>query len=187
MEICGRSEIPHSIASPRFHGVLAPIGPANGTGLRLLKARPARGRRTSATDAVLCMVANLQDPRRRMAWRGLQRLVRPMGSTPRRSGQRPSVLQSRAGRCGPSWLSLRHGSWTTVTWTRTGAKIGNYSRGPRFTILRSGLLQQSVIADSQNAEGGDPGSRPALLGPWAFIVCPTNSFGSNFIGVFAFV
>ncbi len=41
-------------------GALAPIGPANGAGPRPVKARPARGRRTSATDAAPCTVGSLQ-------------------------------------------------------------------------------------------------------------------------------
>ena len=37
-----------------FHGASALIGPANGAAPRPEKARPARGRRASATDAALC-------------------------------------------------------------------------------------------------------------------------------------
>ena len=50
-----------------FYGASAPMGPANGAGPRPVKARPVRGRRTSATDAVLCMVADPQDLRQKMA------------------------------------------------------------------------------------------------------------------------
>ena len=46
-----------------FRGALAPIGPANGAGLRPVRARPARDRRTSATGAVLCTVADLTGPK----------------------------------------------------------------------------------------------------------------------------
>ena len=48
----------------------------------------------------------------RTGWHALQRLAGPMASTQRKSEQKPSVLQSRAGRCGQNWLSWRHGSWT---------------------------------------------------------------------------
>ena len=65
---------------------LAPIGRANGAGPRPEKARPARGRRTSATDAVPCTVADPQDPTHRMTWRALQPLVR-----------RIVILQGQAG------------------------------------------------------------------------------------------
>ena len=41
------------------HGALAPIGRADGAGPRHAKARPARGRRTSATDVAPCTVANI--------------------------------------------------------------------------------------------------------------------------------
>jgi len=99
---------------------LAPIGRANGAGPRPEKARPARGRRTSATDAVPCTVADPQDPTHRMTWRALQRLVRRIVNTPRTSGQRPSARPSLGARCGPSLLSWRRGSWTTGTWTRNG-------------------------------------------------------------------
>ena len=105
-----------------------PDWPGQRCGAKTRRARPARGRRASATDASPCTVADPQGPRQGMASRGLQRLVRPMASTQRRSGQRPSVLQSRGARCGPSWLSLRLGSWTTVIWTRNGGISSN--RGP---------------------------------------------------------
>jgi hypothetical protein len=113
---------------------LAPIGPANGAGPRPARARPARGRRTSATDTALCTVADLQGPRQRMASRVLQRLVRRMASTPRRSGQMLSVLQNRGARCGPNWLSLRLDSWTTGTWTRTGG-IGSNKRSAVAAVV----------------------------------------------------
>ena len=116
-------------------GALAPIGPANGAGPRPVRARPARGRRTSATDAAPCTVADLQGPRQRMAWRGLQRLVRPMVNTQRRSVQRPSVLQNRGARCEQSWPSLRHGSWTTVIWTRTGGIGSNKTRVIAISVI----------------------------------------------------
>ena len=111
-----------------FHGASALIGPANGAAPRPEKARPARGRRASATDAALCTVARFHRARQRMAWRGLQRLVRPMGSTQRRSGRSQGVMQKRDGRCARSWLSLRHGSWTTVIWTRIGGISSNNRR-----------------------------------------------------------
>ena len=114
-----------------------PDWPGQRCGAKTRRARPARGRRTSAMDAAPCMVADPQDRRRRMAWRGLQRLVRPMVNTPKRSGQRPSVLQNRGARCEPSWLSWRHGSWTTVIWTRTGG-IGS---NRRYDFACRGYLQ----------------------------------------------
>ena len=40
-------------------GALAPIGPANGAGPRPVRGRPARGKRTSAMDAVPCTVADI--------------------------------------------------------------------------------------------------------------------------------
>ena len=126
---------------------MGPIGPAKGAELRPVRALPARGRRTSATDAAPCMVAGLLALRQGMAWRASQQLVRPMASTPRRSVQRPSVLQSRAGRCGQNWLSLRLGSWTTITWTRIGGigssdYVGQYmSVNDLVTVLRGHFLQ----------------------------------------------
>ena len=142
---------------------LAPIGRANGAGPRPEKARPARGRRTSATDAVPCTVADPQDPTHRMTWRALQPLVRCIVNTPRTSGQRPSVLQSRAGRCARSWQSWRNGSWTTGTWTRTGAKIGSYSLGSWFTDR--GLLRHNTRIVVNQSEAVLPYFRPVVLGP----------------------
>ena len=42
-----------------FRGALALIDPANGAGPRPARARPARGRRTSAIGAVLCTSVDL--------------------------------------------------------------------------------------------------------------------------------
>ena len=42
---------------------MAPIGPANGAELRPVRARPARGRRTSEMDAAPCTVADLTGPK----------------------------------------------------------------------------------------------------------------------------
>ena len=46
-----------------FRGVLAPIGLANGAGPRPVRARPARGRLTSAIGAVLCTSVDLTGPK----------------------------------------------------------------------------------------------------------------------------
>ena len=105
---------------------MALIGRANGVVPRPARARPARGRRTNATDAAHCTAADLQDRRQRMAWRSLQRLVPPTASSPRRSVQRPSAGPRWGARCEQSWLSWRNGSWSTVIWTRNGAKIGSF-------------------------------------------------------------
>jgi hypothetical protein len=98
---------------------------------------------------VLCMVAGLLALRQRMAWRGLQRLVPPMVNTQRRSGQRPSVLHSRAGRCGQNWLSWRLGSWTTGTSTRTGGigssdYVGQYTSVNDLVMVSRGHFLQAI-------------------------------------------
>ena len=42
---------------------MAPIGPANGAGLRPVRARPARGRLTSAMGAAPCTAAKVHGPK----------------------------------------------------------------------------------------------------------------------------
>ena len=46
-----------------FRGALASIGRANGAGPRPVRARPARGRHTSATDGAHCTAAGLTRPK----------------------------------------------------------------------------------------------------------------------------
>ena len=81
---------------------MAQIGPAKGVGLRPEKARPARGRRTSAMAALLCMMAGLpaRGPRRA---RRASRL---------RTGSTVGGLKSSfrcARRFGESYAQLRRG------------------------------------------------------------------------------
>ena len=83
-------------------GALALIGPANGAGPRPAKARPARGRLTSATDAVLCMVAGLPARGPRKARRASRQ---SSGNTD--EGQRPS--QRPTSRYGRTYAQLRQG------------------------------------------------------------------------------
>ena len=83
-------------------GALALIGPANGAGPRPAKVRPARGQHTSATGAVLCMVAGLPA-------RGPEKARR---ASRQRSGSTDEGLKSSfrcARRFGESYAQLRQG------------------------------------------------------------------------------
>jgi hypothetical protein len=122
--------------------------------------------------------------RPRMAGRDSQRLEQSMASSRKRSAQKHGTLLNRGVRCAANLRSWRRGSWTTVIWTRNGG-IGS-NRGPvivgswHWTNCLGGYCGLSF--GQAGISLGVPTNHGARsVGPWAYNVGATNSWGRSFI------